>query len=100
VVRNPFRDVSPEQIGARFLESISDGRCVGSSSVCEYALPDHRVSEWRLVNRRDTRGHIQLFYRLTKYGELDRKHKLMGEGLIDAEPSNGTWVVMDYSSYF
>jgi len=100
VVRNPFRDVSPEKIGAIFLEDLSDGHCVGSSAICQYALPDHRVSEWRLVNRHDTRGHIQLFYRLTKYGELGRKYKLTGEGLIEVEPSSGTWTVTNYSSYF
>jgi len=100
VVRNPFRDVSPEQIGARFFEDLRDGHCVGSSSICQYALTDHRVSQWRLVNRHDTRGHIQLFYRLTKYGEVDRKYSLTGEGLIEVEPSNGTWMVTNYSSYF
>jgi hypothetical protein len=100
VVRNPFRDVSPEQIGARFLKDLSDGRCAGSSSICQYALPDHRVSEWRLVNRQDARDHIQLFYKLTKYGELDGKYKLTGEGLIEVEPSNGVWMVTKYSSYF
>ena len=100
VVRNPFRDVSPEQIGARFLEDLGNGRCAGSSSICQYALPDHRVSEWRLVNRDDTPGRIQLFYKLTKYGELDRKYQLTGEGLIEVRPSNGTWTVTNYSSYF
>jgi hypothetical protein len=100
VIRNPFRDTSPEQVGARFLEDLRNGSCVGSSAICQYALPDHRVSAWRLINRHDSRGHIQLFYRLTKYGESDRKHKLTGEGLIEVEPSNGSWMVTNYSSYF
>jgi hypothetical protein len=100
VVRNPFRDGSPEQSGAGFLQDLSNGRCVDSSSVCEYALPDHRVSEWRLVNRRDTRNRVQLFYKLTKYGELNQKYKMTGEGLIEVQPANGAWIVTNYSSYF
>jgi hypothetical protein len=100
VVKNPFRDLSPEQSGARFLQDLSNGSCVGSSSICQYALPDHRVSEWRLVNRHDTRKRVQLFYRLTKYGKLEKKYKLTGEGLIEVEPTNGIWMVTYYSSYF
>lgn len=100
VIRNPFRDVSAEHAGTTFLEGLASDQCVGSSSLCQYALPDHRVSGWRLINRHDAPDRVQLFYRLTKYGESDSKYKLTGEGLIEVTPQNGTWVVTDYSSYF
>lgn len=100
IVRNPFRDASPEKAAAKFLEELRDGRCLADSSLCQYALPDHCISDWRLANRRETRSGIQLFYKLTKYRKSDAKWRLTGEGLIELVPGRGTWIVANYSSYF
>jgi hypothetical protein len=100
IVRNPFRDSSPEKSAARFLEELRNDRCTATPSLCQYALDGHRVSEWRLVNRLDRGNGVLLYYKLTKYGAPDPRYKLSGEGLIEVVRTQGGWAVANYSSYF
>lgn len=100
IVLNPFRDRSPENRATEFLEDLRNGRCVVGDSVCAYALQNYRVSDWRLENRGDHKGRVQLYYRLTKYGMTEPKHKLTGEGVVELAGKKGSWTVIDCSAYF
>jgi hypothetical protein len=99
-VRNPFRDRSPERSAEGFLEDLRNGRCTVDVMLCRYALEGHRVSDWRLANRRDRTDGVQLYYTLTKFAEPDPKYRLTGEGLIEVVRTEGRWTVTNYSSYF
>ena len=100
IVRNPFRDPLPEQSAARFLNELRNGGCTADASLCQYALDGHRVSDWRLANRHDNGHSVLLYYKLAKYAASDRKYELTGEGQIEVVPTNGSWTVANYSSYF
>jgi hypothetical protein len=100
IVRNPFRDSSPEQSAATFLEELRNGRCAVNASLCQYALDGHRVSDWRLANRQDRGNRVLLYYKLTKYAASSPEYRLSGEGLIGIVRTQGGWTVWDYSSYF
>ena len=82
IVRNPFRDPSPEQSATRFLEEVRDGKCVSDTVLCRYASNGHRVSEWRLGIRRDLDQHVYLYYQLTQSDAREARNRLSGEGEI------------------
>jgi hypothetical protein len=100
IVRNPFRDPSPEQSATRFLEEVRDDKCTINAALCGYTRNGHRVSEWRLGIRRDLGQHVYLYYRLTKSDALEAKNRLSGEGEIELVLVQRKWVVLNYSSYF
>jgi hypothetical protein len=100
IVRNPFRDATPEKSAAKFLEELRDGRCVADPSLCHYALHRGRVSDWRLANRQDRSDRVLLYYKLTPYPETELKHRLSGEGLIEVVRAQSGWAVASYSCYF
>ena len=100
VVRNPFRNRSPERTASLFLEDLRNGRCKADDAVCGYALERHRISDWRLRNRVDTGDHVELYYRLTKYGVTEPEYKLTGEGLVELARTGTAWRVVGYSAYF
>ncbi len=100
VVRNPFRDRSPEDTASRFLEDLRNGRCTVNDTVCGYALERHRISDWRLRNRVDSGDHVELYFKLTKYGVTEPEHNLTGEGLVELARTSTAWSVVGYSAYF
>jgi len=100
VVFNPFRNKLPEQSASKFLEEVRSGKCSGDAAVCQYALTNHRVSEWRLENARNVGKHEVLYYRLTHIGSSEPRFRLTGEGAIEMMPSADGWKVVDYASYF
>jgi hypothetical protein len=83
VVRNPFRDRSPEDNASHFLGLLRNGRCTVDDAVCGCALVGDRVSDWRLRNQHDDGVHVELYYKLTKYGVTEPEYKLTGEGLVE-----------------
>ena len=95
-----FRDRSPENRATIFLEDLRNGKCALVDSIYAYALKNHRISEWRLENRSDDRDHIQLYYKLTKYGVIEPEYRLTGDGLIELARNEGSWTVVNYSNYF
>ncbi|HKV92430.1 MAG TPA: hypothetical protein VJW20_07785 [Candidatus Angelobacter sp.] len=99
IVRNPLRDHAPEQSAARFLGDLRNGNCDEPASECEYDL-EHRVADWKLAYRRDHGDTVELYYKLTKYGETDPQHALTGEGTVTVAYAQGAWNVVRYSSYF
>ena len=100
IVRNPFRDRSPEDAASRFLDDLRNGRCAVNPTICEYALDQHRISDWRLRNRVDRGDRVELYYKLTKYGVAATEYRLTGEGLIDLARADTVWRVVGYSAYF
>ena|SRR5215469_8325892 len=100
VVRNPFRDRSPEETASRFLDDLRSGRCSVDEAVCGYALATHRVSAWQLRNRQDRGNHTELYYKLTKYGVTEPEYRLTGEGLVELTRTGSGWSVIGYSAYF
>jgi hypothetical protein len=100
VVRNPFRDLAPERAADSFLASLRANKCYVGNELCDYALPEHRVSDWRLVNRDDAGDSATLYFRLTKYGNLDQRYSLTGEGMIRLRKDTTGWRVLSYGSYF
>lgn len=100
VVRNPFRDRSPEDNASQFLGDLRNGQCTVDDAVCGYALVGHRVSDWRLRNRHDEGDHVELYYKFTKYGATEPQYKLTGEGLIELARTRSGWRVVNYSAYF
>lgn len=100
IVLNPFRDRSPERSAANFLEDLRNGRCTAESTLCQYALNGHRVSEWRLANLRDTGQSVQLYYKLTAFGVDAARFRFSGEGLVEVTRVQNGWKVSCYSSYF
>ena len=105
VIRNPFRDRTPEKAANAFFEKLRQGQCVIAPfdpamgvELCKYALDEHRVSNWKLVNRHDQDHHVLLFYKLTKLNEPD--HNLTGEGALGITKTGDKWFVTEYSSYF
>lgn len=99
IIRNPLRDHAPEQSAARFLEDLRNGSCDEPASECEYDMR-HRVADWKLAYRRDNNDTVELYYKLTKYGETDPQYTLIGEGTITVAYAQGAWNVVRYSSYF
>ena len=97
---NPFRDRSPEDTASRFLEDLRNGRCTVNDTVCGYALERHRISDWRLRNRVDSGDHVELYFKLTKYGVTEPEHNLTGEGLVELARTSTAWSVVGYSAYF
>jgi hypothetical protein len=100
VLRNPFRDRSPEDTASRFLEDLRNGRCTVNDAVCGYALKRHRISDWQLRNRVDRGNHVELYYKLTKYGVREPEYNLTGEGLIEVAKASTAWSIVGYSAYF
>jgi hypothetical protein len=100
VVRNPLRDRQPERVASEFLNALKINRCVVNADLCSYALPSHRISDWRLVNREDASDSVRLYFKLTKYGTSNPGCDLTGEGMVQVERSKGGWQVAAYSSYF
>ncbi len=100
VVRNPLRDRQPEHVAGEFLDALKTNRCVANADVCGYALPSHRIFDWRLVNREDAHDSVRLYFKLTKYGTSNPAYDLTGEGVVQVERSKGRWQVAAYSSYF
>jgi hypothetical protein len=108
IIRNPFRDQTPEKAANLFFEKLRQGQCVGypadsamDKEICRYALEEHRVSHWRLVNRQDQEHHVLLYYKLTKLGvENLPHHNLTGEGEVTVTETGSNWYVTGYSSYF
>jgi hypothetical protein len=100
VVRNPLRDRQPERVAGEFLDALKANRCVANSGLCDYALPSHRISDWRLVNREDAPDSVRLYFKLAKYGTSNPGYHLTGEGMVQVERSKGGWQVSAYSSYF
>lgn len=98
-VFNPFRDRSPERSAAQFLDELKDGKCTVDDQLCRHALDEHRISEWRLENRHDRNGRVELYYRLTKPG-APPKLRLTGQGRVDVSRKQNQWTVSFYSSYF
>ena len=98
-VFNPFRDQSPERSAAQFLDELKEGKCTVDAQLCRYALDEHRISEWRLENRHDRNGRVELYYRLTKPG-APTKLRLEGQGRVNVALSQSRWTVSFYSSYF
>jgi hypothetical protein len=100
IALNPFRDRSPENAAGTFLENLRNGRCTADTSICRYALDNHRVSAWRLANVRNVGNRTLLYYKLTKFGSDEAKYRLQGEGLIEVIHAQDGWTVANYSSYF
>jgi hypothetical protein len=108
VIRNPFRDRAPEKAANLFFEKLRQGQCAGYPAdpamgiqLCKYALEEHSVANWRLVNRQDQEQHVLLYYKLTKLGvENLPHHNLTGEGEVAVTETGGKWFVTGYSSYF
>ena len=99
VVRNPLRDRDPERAAGDFLDGLKADRCAGSEDLCGYALPLHRISDWRLVNREDVGDSERLYFKLTKYGTSNPGYDLTGEGMVQVERTKGGWQVVNYSNY-
>ncbi len=99
-ILNPFRDRSPEIIANDFLADLRANKCSASQKLCGYALPEHRISDWRLVGREDTRGLVALFFKLTKYHAPGLGYDMTGEGTIQLRQDARGWRVVFYSSYF
>ncbi|WP_394766476.1 hypothetical protein [uncultured Paludibaculum sp.] len=100
VIRNPLRDRQPERVAGNFLDGLKANRCSANVHLCEYALPSHRISDWRLVNREDAGESVRLYFKLTKYGTSNPGYHLTGEGMVQIERRKGSWQVTAYSSYF
>ncbi len=100
VIRNPLRDLQPERVAGDFLDGLKANRCTANSELCDYALPRHRVSDWRLVNREEAKDSVRLYFKLTKYGTSNPGYDLTGEGMVQVEKTKGVWRVAFYSSYF
>jgi len=100
VVWNPFRDRSPERAADSFLNDIRANRCSRPDDLCRYALPDHRVSDWKLACREDLPAGVRLYYRLTKYGTSKPAYHLTGEGSVLVRRIGARSEVVWYSSYF
>jgi hypothetical protein len=97
VVFNPFRNRSPERSAEQFFEELRSGECIAATSLCQYALNGHRVSEWRLANARKVGDGQFLYYKLTK---MDSPNRLTGEGTVKVMRAQNKWTVVYYSSYF
>ena len=100
VIRNPFRDLAPERVADSFLASLRANKCSAGHELCDYALLGHRVSDWRLVSRDDAGDSATLYFKLTKYGNSDRRNNLTGEGMIRVRKDGTVWRVSNYGSYF
>jgi hypothetical protein len=97
---NPFRDRSPEHTANDFLFSLRANECLVGRELCDYALPGHRVSDWKVMNREDRGDSVTLYLKLTKYGVSDLRYGLTGEGMIRLRKGAAGWRVANYSSYF
>ncbi len=69
VVWNPLRDRLPETAALKFLTGLKANRCSADRTVCQDALPNHRVSAWQLAYREDEAEIVSLYFKLAKYGE-------------------------------
>ena len=103
-VLNPFRDRLPEISAKAFLEDIKQGRCpVMASDVtpaeCGFLMKHRRVSEWKLISRRDKPRHRSLYYKLTKLGSEPR-FRFTGVGFIEVVEVNGAWKVCGFDAEF
>lgn len=99
-ILNPLRDRHPEQVADAFLKGLQANHCEADDEICEYALPRHRISDWRLVNRADNADTVKLYFQLTKYGTSGPGFSLSGEGMILLVKGTTGWQVTNYSSYF
>ena len=97
---NPFRDRSPERSAEFFLKELESGGCAPHDSICVEAFKKHHVSNWRLKNRDDDQGSIELYYGVTEYVSTNPYYTESGEGTVDLVRKDGSWVVTNYSSVF
>ena len=106
VVFNPFRDRSPEQKAADFLELIKEQPCVqvlaGLSLnqerfqyLCQMES-EHRLTSWRLADREEIGNKAKLFYWSRRTQSLDFKSQLW----ITMENTSGYWKVVEYESWY
>lgn len=67
-VWNPIRDQTPERAAESFLQELRANNCASGIELCESALPNRRVSHWKLVYRGDDSNNVTLYFRPTKDG--------------------------------
>jgi hypothetical protein len=96
---NPFRDSAPEHAAAAFLRGLRDNNCKATLGLCESALRNDRVSNWKLAYREDDGDYVTLYFKLTKHGGSP-KYELTGEGAITLQHRGNEWIVESYSAYF
>ena len=99
VAWNPLRDHAPEKAANAFLVDLRNNECSAVHDICQYALPAHRVSDWRLAYREDAGGAVSLYFKLTKYGG-GPGYNLTGVGAVALQKAATGWTVAGYDSYF
>lgn len=99
VLWNPLRDRAPEREAEFFLAGLRENKCTASRGLCESALPNHRVSNWKLAYREDADDHVTLYFKLTKY-DGSPQSELTGQGAVTTERRGARWAITGYDSYF
>lgn len=99
VIWNPMRDRTPEKVAEAFLQSLRDNNCRAALDLCQSAVQNHRVSNWKLAYREDEGDSATLYFKLTKYGG-GPEYELTGEGALTVERQGNEWVVGGYGAYF
>lgn len=99
VLWNPFRELAPERITNDFFSGLRENRCSADLDVCQSALPNHRVSGWRLAFREDAGRQVTLYFKLSKYGG-GPGYELTGQGALTSERAGDNWSLTSYDAYF
>jgi hypothetical protein len=72
---------------------------ITTPSECEFFMDHHRVSEWKLMSRRDQPHRTSLYYKLTKLGS-EPKYHFSGVGFIEVVEIDGSWKVNGFDTQF
>lgn len=107
VIFNPFRDRSPEITGHRFLTYTRDGKFEEARRLCDLpaelsaewvrAKREHVLGSFRLANRRDTDGGVELFYWTGRKGQAQSDFPLWISLSRDRQDSG--WVVTNLGGW-
>ncbi len=99
VIWNPMRDRTPETVAEAFLQSLRDNNRRAAIDLCQSAVENHRVSNWKLAYREDEGNSAFLYFKLSKYGG-GPEYEPTGEGVLTVERKGDDWVVRGYDAYF
>lgn len=99
---NPFRDRSPEQKVAAFLELLKAQPC--AQVLADLPVPQeyfqmeckHQLISWRMADREDAGNKVKMFYWTRRVPSDDFKSQLW----VTAEKTGDHWKVVDYESWY